>query len=886
MMSLLRRLRYVFRQHRIEAEMAEEIEAHRLMAEDRERRGGAPPRDAAAASHRAMGNVTLAREDARAVWISPWVESAWQDVAYALRMLRRAPAFTATLVLVLGLGIGATTAVFTLVDALILRDLPVRSPDRLVYFARPSFSYPIFNEVRARGTEVLESVAAWSVEDMHVAWGQELEPAEVLTASGGFFATLGVTAAAGRTFSEEDDRIGGGPQGRVAVISDAAWQRRYGGDPGAIGRTVRVGPDTYTIVGITPGGYSGVAPGIAPEITIPLTSNVRPGRLASPTSSWVHLIARLREGVTLRQANSSLARFWPAVLDATTPSSLARDRRAQFLGRQTSLESASAGFSRVRNRFAQPLWLLFALVGVLLIVACASAANLLLARGAGRHREIAVRLAIGAGRRRLVRQMLTESLVWTLLASLAGLVVASWGASSLVALMTTREQKIDLDAGVGLRVMLFALGVAAFTSAICSVLPALGATRVDPAGGLKASRDSCRPSPWRWGSGGWIVAAQVALSVLLLGSAALFGRSLYGVLSQSAGVDRQNVLVLATDVDATGYDEQRAARFYQDLLERVRRVPGVIAASLSMYPPLSGGDGAWTENIGIDGMPPRHGSTAVYFNTVSPNYFGTTGMTLLRGRDISDSDHETSLPVVVVNETLARQFFADQDPLGREITIGREQSRKDLQIVGLVSDAKYQRLQETPRAVAFLPWRQQRGDNMFIEMRVAPRASVADPVRREVRALDAAVPIHMQTVADRIRESIVTERVLASLAGLLAAAAAVLACAGLYGLLAYGVSRRTREIGVRVALGAERRAIVLRVLSESIVLALIGITAGVGATLALGRFARGLLFQVTPADPVSIAAAATLMFIVACVAGLGPAWRASRVDPVGALKAE
>ena len=886
MTTLLRRLRYLFKQHELEAEMAEEIEAHRLMAEDRERRGGAPPRDATAASHRAMGNVTLAREDARAAWISPWVESAWQDVAYSLRMVRRAPAFTATLVLVLGLGIGATTAVFTLVDGLILRDLPVRSPDRLVYFGRPSFSYPIFTEVRARSTEVLESVAAWSVEDMHIAWGQELEPAEVLTASGGFYATLGVTAAAGRTFSEEDDQIGGGPHGRVAVISDAAWQRRYGGDPGAIGRTVRVGPDTYTIVGITPRGYSGVAPGIAPEITIPLTSNVRPGRLKSPTSSWVHLIARLREGVTLRQANSSLARFWPAVLEATTPSSLEADRRAQFIGRQTSLESASAGFSRVRNRFAQPLWFLFALVGVLLIVACASAANLLLARGAGRRREIAVRLAIGAGRRRLVRQMLTESAVWTLLASLAGLVIASWGANSLVALMTTREQKIDLDAGVGVRVMLFALGVAAITSASCSVLPALGATRVDPARGLKASPDSSQAIPSRWASGRWIVAAQVALSVLLLGSAALFGRSLYSVLTQSAGVDRQNVLVLATDVDATGYDEDRAARFYQDLLERVRRVPGVTSASLSMYPPLSGGDGAWTENIGIDGMPPRPGSTTVYFNTVSSNYFGTTGMTLLRGRDISDSDHESALPVVVVNETLARQFFSGQDPLGREITIGRDQSRKDLQIVGLVSDAKYQRLQETPRAVAFLPWRQQRGDNMFIEMRVAPRASVSDPVRREVRALDAAVPIHMQTVADRIRESIVTERVLASLAALLAAAAAVLACAGLYGLLAYGVSRRAREIGVRLALGAERRTIVLRVLSESVVLALIGIAAGVGATLALGRFAGGLLFQITPADPVSIAAAATLMFVVACLAGLGPAWRASRVDPVIALKAE
>ena len=407
-----------------------------------------------------MGNIALAREEARAAWIAPWLDSAWQDVAYALRMLRKAPAFTGALILVLGLGIGATTAVFTLVDGLILKGLPVTSPDRLVYFSSPSFSYPVFSEVRARSTDVLESVAAWSVEDMHVAWNQELEPGQVLTASGGFFRTLGVTAAVGRAFTEADDRIGGGPEGRVAVISDVAWRQRYGSDPAVIGKTVRVGPDTYTIVGVMPRGFSGVTPGLAPEITIPLTSNVRPSRLQSQSSSWVHLIGRLRGGIDLAEANASLSRFWPGVLEATTSPTLDAERRAQSLRRQTSLEPARTGFSRVRNRFAEPLWFLFALVGLLLVVACASAANLLLARGAGRRREIAVRLAIGAGRRRLVRQMLTESLIWTLLASFAGLLIASWGANGLLAAMTTREQRIDLDAGVSARVLIFSLAVA------------------------------------------------------------------------------------------------------------------------------------------------------------------------------------------------------------------------------------------------------------------------------------------------------------------------------------------------------------------------------------------------------------------------------------------
>ena len=635
-MTFLRRLLYLLRNRRMEAEFAEELETHRLLAQQRELQAGAA--DAAAASRRAMGNVTLAREDARAQWIAPWLDSVWQDGMYALRGFRRAPAFTGAFVLVMALGVGATTAVFALVDSLVLRDLPVNRPDRLVYLSAPSFSYPIFTGVQARSTDVLTSVAAWSIEDEYVAWSQQLEPSEVLTASGGFYDTLGVTAAVGRTFSDADDRIGGGSEGRVAVISYSAWQRRYGGNPGVVGRTVRVGPDTYTIVGVTPRAFFGVAPGVAPEITIPLTSNARPSSLQSATSSWVHLIGRLRDGVSLAEANTALQHFWPAVLEGSVGTRVPADRRESFLGRQTSIESARAGFSRVRNRFARPLWFLFALVALLLVVAAASAANLLLARGAGRRREIAVRLAIGAGRGRLVRQMLTESMVLTTIAAAAGLLIAKWGAGSLLALMTTREQVITLDAGISNRIVLFSLALAAITSALCSVIPAFRATRVDPACGLKAATGTLRTFGSGPASGRTIVAAQVAVSVLLLASATLFARSLYGVLSRTAGVDRQ-VLVVTADAEAGGYEDERAAGYYQQLLERVRNVPGVAAASISMYPPLSGGDGAWTQNAGIDGAAPgTDAASVVYFNTISSGYFRTTGMTLLRGRDIADSD--------------------------------------------------------------------------------------------------------------------------------------------------------------------------------------------------------------------------------------------------------
>ena len=883
-MTFLRRLLYLFRHRRIESEVAEELETHRLMAQQRALDSGTA--DAVAASRRVMGNVTLAREDARAQWIAPWLDSVWQDATYALRMFRRAPAFTGAFVVVMALGVGATTAVFALVDGLVLRNLPVSRPDRLVYFSSPSFSYPVFTGVQAHGAGILESLAAWSVEDEYVAWTQQLEPSEVLTASGGFYDTLGVTAVVGRTFSDADDRIGGGPGGRVAVISYSAWQRRYAGDPSVAGRTVRVGQDTYTIVGVTPAAFFGVAPGVAPEITIPLTSNARPSSLQSPTSSWVHLIGRLREGVTLAQANSALRQFWPAVLEESAGGKVPANRRDSFLGRQTSLESAHAGFSRVRNRFAKPLWFLFGLVALLLVAATASAANLLLARSAARRREIAVRLAIGAGRARLVRQMLTESMVLTTIAAAAGLLIAKWGAGSLLALMTTREQVISLDAGISNRILLFSLGLAATTSAVCSVIPAFRATRVDPASGLKSEIGTLRTVGSGPVSGRTIVAAQVAVSVLLLASATLFMRSLYGVLSTTAGVDRQ-VLVLTADAEAGGYEDERAVTYYQQLLERVRIVPGVSAASLSMYPPLSGGDGAWNQNVGLDGAAPgTDAASLVYFNTVSSDYFRTTGMTLLRGRDIADTDNASAVPIAVVNEGLVKRFFQGQEPIGRQITIGRDEDRKSLQIVGVVSDAKYQRLQEEPRAVAYLPWTQQRVGNMFLELRAGSPAAASEAVRREARRIDGVVPVQLQTVGERIRESLVTERVLATLGALLAFAAAVLACAGLYGLLSYAVARQTREIGLRLALGAHPGAVTRKVLADSLLLTAIGVVVGLGGAFALGRFAGGLVFQLAPTDPVSIGTAAVSMLAVAALASVIPAWRASRIDPVVALKIE
>jgi predicted permease len=796
------------------------------------------------------------------------------------------------MIVVMALGIGATTGVFSLLDSLVLRSLPVREPERLAYFNRPSFSYPLFREVQARSPHVFSSVVAWNMEREYVEWTGELEPVEILMASGGFYSTLGVQAVVGRTFTPEDDAIGGGPGGLVAVLSHAAWQRRFGGDASVIGRTIRIQRQPFTVVGVTPPGFFGVAPGLAPELTIPLTVLANERRLQSSTGSWVHLLARLRDGVTLQAANAALQTFWPAIMESTTPADLPQERRAVFLSRVATLESARAGYSRVRNQFEEPLWVLLALVGLLLLVATASAANLMLARGAARQREFAVRQAIGAGRRRVVRQVMTEAVVWTVLGGAAGILLATWGHASLVAMMSTWEDPISLDAWPTARVVAFTLSLALVTAAICALIPALRATRVDTGSALKESGQVPGRSIRRWSLGQSLVAVQVALTVLLLFGAALFGRSLQTILSQETGFSAGTLLMVFTDAEAGGYEGERHTAFYKGLQERLAAIPGVESAALSEYPPISDEDGAWTSNVGIDGGPvQREQARQVYFNVVTPGYFRTVGMRVTQGRDFTEADRAGGARVAIVSESLARTYFPGQNALGHRITIGHDKSRRDLEIVGIASDAKYQRLTEGTRSVGYLPAAQLQeviaGENLVVVIRTAGSLlPVADAIRREVRTMDGRIPLRIQTLRDRIRGSLVRELAISTIAAVLGVLALVLACAGLYGLLAYMVSRQTSEIGLRLALGADRRRMLWMVLRQSLVLAGVGAAIGIAACLALGEFARNLLYQVSATDAIALAAAAGVMLAVALCAAFLPALRAARVDPIVALRSQ
>jgi predicted permease len=868
----------------MERELREELEFHRARL-DVERRGDPTLRHA-------LGNATLALEDARNVWMWPWLQSVLQDVHYAGRIIRRSPAFGGAVVLVMALGIGTTTAVCTLLDALVLRSLPVERPHRLVYFDQPSFSYPIFREVGARSAGMFAGFFAWNLESMHVQWSAELESLEVLTASGDFYSTLGVRPIAGRTFTTADDQIGGGPDGKVAVLSHSAWQRRFGRDPGVIGRVIRIDREPFTIIGVTPPGFFGVAPGLAPEITIPLTTLKTTGALESPSSAWLHLMGRLRDGVSVEQAAAAVRVFWPQVLQSAFSANMPPERRAVYLARTTALRSARAGFSRIRNQFAGSLWILLALVTLLLAVACASATNLLLARGSARGREIAIRLAIGASRLRIARQMLTEAAVWTIAGSVAGLLLAYWGTSALVAMMTTRDEPIAFEAPIDLRIVAFTLGLSILSAVICALLPALRASRLAPQRTLRCGFDIGMGGLRRWSVTRGLVAMQVALTVVLLAGAGLFIRSLFTVLAQDAGLDRDRVLVVQTSPTAAGYRDRQLAAYYDELLRRLKTLPGVESASLSWYPPISDENGHRTQSIGIDGASvPSDLTRTVYFNAVSPAYFGTVGMRLVRGRDISDSDDASASRVVVINDSLARQFFRDSDPIGHRITIGRHKSRQDLEIVGIVTDAKYQRLQETPRAIAYLPHRQLpefiEGEDLYAEVRTYRTLQlIREEIAREARALDNGVPVVIETVADRIRTSLVRERVMTTLATALGIAALVLACAGLYGLLSYAVSRQTNEIGLRLALGAARTQVLGAVVRESLALATAGMTLGLVLALSLGRLAKSMLFQVAPTDPIALSGAIFVMTFVAVSAALVPARRAARVDPIVALRHE
>jgi len=879
---------------RRDEELDEEIRAHLAMAaRDRVERGE-PEDEAQYHARNEFGNVALVKEVTREMWGWRWLERIVQDVRYGVRLMARSRAFTAMIVLALALGIGAVSTVFGLINAIELKPLPVSRPDELVWLKDPSFSYPIFRQIRERGW-MFDGLFAWQLRDLNVRWGEDPEPVRALLVTGDFYGALGVTPIAGRPIAPDDDAAGA-PR-PVAVLSHAAWMRRFAGDPGIVGRTIVIERMGFTIVGVAPPGFFGVAVGTAPEVTIPLTMlpllrEEERDALAMTGRAWLHIMGRLRPGLSRAQAEPPFQVIWHETLDATTSRSETQARRARYLSRKTALMPGATGHSAVRNQFSEPLWLLFALVGLLLLVSCAAVANLLLARSSARQRELAVRLAIGASRGRLVRQLLVEGLVLSLLGAVAGLALSVWSADLLVRSVSTAALPVALEVALDWRVLAFTSIVACAVAVVFTIAPALRSLRLDPGDMIKNGARSSSAGPRESRSARLLVAAQMAFSLMMLAAAALFLRSLGTLVAQDSGVDASNLFVVSAEPRA-GADREA---FYRDLLDRIGAVPGVTAASLSWVPPISDRLGSWTQSIGIDGAPPerevRHDAPdATFFNAVSPGYFDTVGTALVSGRDVSWTDTRTAPHVAIVNESLARAYFPGESPIGHRITIGLAAARKDLEIVGVVRDAKYQRLQEPARRIAYLPYLQlpefTAGNNLVAEVRVArTSAGTMGAVRGIPRALGTTSPVLVEAMESRIRDSLVRERLIAFVATLLSIFSLVLCCGSLYGLTSQMVARRTNEIGIRVALGAPSASVVWMVVRDTLQVTLAGAAAGLALAASNTRVANRFLYGVSSMDARSLAAAAAVLLAMALMAGYLPARRAARVDPVVALRHE
>jgi putative ABC transport system permease protein len=814
-----------------------------------------------------------------------------QDLTYSGRSLARTPIFAATAVLALALGIGGMCAVLTLVHQVVLRQLPVPQPERLVYFDSPSFSYPVLREVQ-RQVPSLHGVFGWTIERLHVTFNAGPEPVDVMQASSGIHETLGITPAAGRLLRPADD------DGRetVGVLSYSAWQQRFGGNDGVVGRTVLVEHTPVTIVGVTPRGFFGVAPGLAPELTVPVTlaARLRPedaGILDEVGASWLHIMGRVKDRLTLAEADAALQTTWPRVLETATPKAIPVKDRTRYLGRHTKLMEADTGFSRVRRRFQQPLWLLTALVALLLTIGCGTITNMMLSRTLARGHELSLRRAIGAGRGRLLRQLLTEGLLLTAAGAALGVLFGIWGSQALVQLLSTADNVITVDSTPTAWTLAAAGGLALAIALVMTACSAMCALRAEAGDALRAAPRTAGASAAERRLGALLVSVQVALSLTLVVGASVFALNLRRLLTEDIGLDRTRLIVVQADALFAGHTEEKLPRYYDSALDRLVAVPGIVSASYSRKPPVSSGEGSWWEDVGVDDRPSDARGKRTYLNAVSDAYFTTTGVRLLAGRAFDRRDAPGAQPVVVVNAVLTERLFGTESPLGRRLNIEQDGARRQFEIVGVVDNAAYQYVHEDARAIAYFPYRQASGmlenRNLAFEVKTyGPPASAISAVREALRREDARVPVRLETLEARIAESLVQERALALLSTSLGGTALLLAAAALYGLMAYSATARTREFGVRVALGATPSAIGRLVLRDAVRITVIGIAIGLGITLALGEFAKSLLVAITPGDPTALGAAVGVVAVVALVAAFVPAWRSSRVQPTDALRVE
>ncbi len=828
------------------------------------------------------------------------LDAASQDLRYALRTLRKSPGFGAVAILSLALGIGANTAIFSLIDAVILKSLPVPHPEELlqVMMGKDSdfaFTNPTWEQLRDR-QDVFSGIFAYGRWGFNLASGGQAHSVHGNYVSGQYFETLGVHAILGRTLTPADDTRGCAGS---AVLSYGFWQREYGGRAGILGKPISVDRHPIEIVGVTEPGFNGAEVGGSADVMLPLCAVAVIGSgyagmldMNSYPVGWLQVMGRLKPGVSASQATARLKILAPRIyrsafeqrgLITETGHPVRPEWREEYLHRTFDTRPAANGISYVRREYTRVLAVLMAIVGVVLLIACANVANLLLARGAGRQREIAIRMAVGARRGRLIRQLLTESLLLSGIGAALGILCAQWGARLLV-----RFLDVPLDLSVDARVLSFTAGVAVLTSLLFGAAPAWRGTRVEPQSAMKAnSRGAIEGSKLELGK--MLVVGQVALSFLVIVGAGLMVRTFWKLISLDPGFEREHVLLVNVDLRTGNYPRERWSAVYQQMLNELRTIPGLRSASLSSVTPIC--HCRFAGEVAVDGYTPKsHEDALVSFNSVSDGYFETLGSSIVKGRDFNRHDTSVSTKIAIVNESLAAKYFGAENPVGRHFRIqGANGASDSIEIVGVVKDAKYGSLRDEPSPVAFFPWSQggPPGPLTGFELR-APGAPTA-LIRGVISAIGRVNPhvsIEFKTLTAKVDASIQRETLLAMLSGFFGGLALVLATVGLYGVMSYNVARRRNEIGIRVALGAGRSCVLRTVFGEIAMLLAAGLMIGLGAALATTRLVASFLYGVQPNDPLTQGVALLMLITVAAIAGYLPARRALYLDPLAALREE
>jgi putative ABC transport system permease protein len=825
-----------------------------------------------------------------------------RDLRHAVRLLRLSPGFTIVAILTLALGVGANTAIFQLIDAIRLRTIPVKNPQELGtiriadrHWGSGQFSseyaqlsFPMWEQIRKR-QEGFAEIAVWSNQPFNLAVGGEVRKAKGIRVSGDFFHVLGVEPILGRLLGPEDDQPGCPISG--ANISYAFWQRNFGGDPSVVGRRFTLDGNSFEVLGVTPPGFNGISIGDTFDVAVPICVesilSPRNNRLTLRHGWWLASIGRLKPGWTIARANAQIKAVTPAILQETIPPVYDSEGVKKYLEYELGAFSASTGFSDLREDSEASLWLLLGISGLVLLIACANLANLMLARAGARERQITIRRALGASRWRMIRELLSESLLLAVAGSIFGLFLAFALSHLLVAFITTTENQISLDLAMDWRVLAFTTALAVLTTVSFGLAPAIRATSSEPATLLQSGSRGSTGGKERFSLRRILVVSQVALSVVLLMGALLFVRSLRNLTTLNLGFQQTGILITNVDFDRLHIPEDRFTEFKRDILKRVQAIPGVEFAASAMLVPFGGS--SWNDDVINEGSDQDAG--LAWANYLGPGYFRTIGTPLLAGRDFDDRDTATSVKVAIVNQAFVRKILKGASPLGKRFCIHEPpgKPRPMYEIVGVTADNKFQDMHEEYLPFMYFPATQQEkpGPDAQILIRSSlPLTSLIASMKQTIADVNPGIDLEFRVFNTRIHESLLQDELMASLSGFFGFLAAVLAAIGLYGVISYMVVQRTKEIGIRMAIGAERVDVLRLILREAGLLTVAGLMIGAGLALGAAQAAKSLLYGLKPRDPLTLVASVVLLSAVAAFASFWPAYRASKLDPLIALRYE